>query len=100
MAGLKRRLERVEAEREAQAAQLTREALSQLSDEELEALEESLNAEARARGEQPPPNELLEKMKRWEAEATEQQRRNAEESRRRDRELLERNRALIGTRRR
>ena len=100
MAGLAKRLELIEAERKRAEAQLRREALSQLSDEELEALEESLNAEARARGEQPPPDELLEKMKRWEAEAKEQQRRNAEESRRRDRELLERNRALIRTRRR
>jgi hypothetical protein len=100
MAGLAKRLELIAAERNRAEAQLRREALSQLSDEELEALEESLNAEARARGEQPPPDELLEKMKRWEAEAKEQQRRNAEESRRRDRELLERNRALIRTRRR
>ena len=80
--------------------QLVREALSQLSDEELEALEESLDAEARARGEEPPPNEYLEQMKEWEAEAIEQQRRHAEESRSRDRELLERNHALIRTRRR
>jgi hypothetical protein len=100
MAGLKRRVELVEAEGEAGKAQLTREALSQLPDEELEALEESLLAEARAGGEQPPSNDLLEQMKRWEAEATERQRRHTEESRRRDRELLERNRALIGTRRR
>jgi hypothetical protein len=99
MAGLKRRLELVEAEREAGKAQLTREALSQLSDEDLEALEESLNAQARARGEQPPPNELLEQMKRWEAEEEERVRIRTEESRRRDRELLERNRALIRTRR-
>jgi hypothetical protein len=100
MASLKRRLERVEAERKEAEDQRIREALSQLSDEELEALEESLLAEARARGEQPPPNDLLEQMKRWEAEATERQLRYTEESRRRDCELLERNRALIGTRRR
>jgi hypothetical protein len=99
MAGLERRLELIEAERKLAKAQLSREALRHLSDEELDALEESLLAEAWARGEQPPPNELLEKMKRWEAEATERQRRHAEESRRRDRKLLERNRALIGTRR-
>jgi len=50
--------------------------LGRLSDEELEALEGSLLAEARARGEHPPPtNELLEEMKRWEAEAIEQLRR-------------------------
>jgi hypothetical protein len=97
---LERRLRLIEAERKEAEDQRIREALNQLSDEELEALEESLLAEARARGEQPPMNELLEKMKRWEAEATERQRRHTEESRRRDRELLERNRALIGTRRR
>jgi hypothetical protein len=75
MAGLDRRLELIEAERKRGEARLTREALSHLSDEELKALEEALLAEARARGEQPPPNELLEKMKRWEAETIEQQRR-------------------------
>jgi hypothetical protein len=75
MASLERRLELPEAERKRGKDQLIREALAQLSDEELEALEESLLAEARARGEQPPPNELLEKMMRWEAEAIEQQRR-------------------------
>jgi hypothetical protein len=75
MAGLDRRLELIEAERKMVEARLTREALSHLSDEELKALEEALLAEARARGEQPPPNELLEKMKRWEAETIEQQRR-------------------------
>ena len=75
MAGLNRRLESIETWRKRRGAQLVREALGRLSDEELEALEESLLAEARARGEQPPPNELLEKMKRWEAETIEQQRR-------------------------
>jgi hypothetical protein len=100
MGSLERRIEILEDVRMRGERQFVSEALSQLSDEELEALEESLLAEARARGEQPPPNELLEKMKRWEAEATERQRRHTEESRRRDRKLLERNRALIGTRRR
>jgi hypothetical protein len=100
MAGLKRRLELVEAEREAGKAQRRREALRHLSDEELDALGESLDAEARARGEEPPPNELLEKFKQWEAETVERHRRQAEESRRRDRELLERNRALIEAHRR
>ena len=100
MGSLERRLRLIEAERKRAEAQLRREALSQLSDEELDALEESLLAEARARGEEPPPDELLEELKRWEAEATERQRRHTEESRRRDRELLERNRALIRTRRR
>jgi len=83
MAGLDRRLELIEAERNMVEARLTREALSHLSDEELEALEEALLATAHVRGEQPPPNELLEKMKRWEAEAKEQQCTNAETSRRR-----------------
>jgi hypothetical protein len=68
MAGLERRLKLIEAKRKIGKAQLVREALGRLSTEELEALEESLLAEARARGEQPPPNEFLEKMKRWEAE--------------------------------
>jgi hypothetical protein len=89
MAGLNRRLELIEARRKRRADQPRREALARLSDEELEAAEESLLAEARARGEQPPPNELLEKMKRWEAETIEQQRRNAEESRRRSLQLPE-----------
>ena len=93
--GLESRLSRLEAARKQKQAQPTREALSNLSDEELDALEESLNAEARARGEEPPPNELLEQMKRWEAEQEERVRNHTEESRRRGRELLDRNRALI-----
>ncbi len=76
MGGLERRLEILEDVRMRRERQLVREALEHLSDEELEAAEESLLAEARARGEQPPPtNELLEEMKRWEAEAIERQRR-------------------------
>jgi hypothetical protein len=77
MAGLvERRLEVIETNRKKAKAQLIREALAQLSDEELEALEKKLLAEARARGEEPPPtNELLEKFKQLEIEATEQQRR-------------------------
>jgi hypothetical protein len=75
MGGLERRLKLIEARRKRRGDQPRREALARLSDEELEAAEESLLAEARARGEQPPPNELLEKMKRWEAETKEQQRR-------------------------
>jgi hypothetical protein len=75
MGGLERRLKLIEANRKRGRDQLVREALARLSDEELEAAEESLLAEARARGEQPPPNELLEKMKQWEAETIEQQRR-------------------------
>jgi hypothetical protein len=90
MGSLERRLQSLEARRKRRGDQPTREALARLSDEELEALEESLLAEARARGEQPPPtNELLEKMKRREAETIEQQRRQAEESRRRSLQLPE-----------
>jgi DNA-binding GntR family transcriptional regulator len=75
MGSLKRRVENLEAARMWGERQLVREALSQLSDEELDALEESLDAEARARGEEPQPNEYLEELKRWEAEAIERQRR-------------------------
>jgi hypothetical protein len=75
LARLERRLQGLEARRKRRGGQPRREALARLSDEELEAAEESLLAEARARGEQPPPNELLEKMERWEAETIEQQRR-------------------------
>jgi hypothetical protein len=75
MAGLERRLELIEANRKRGKDQLIREALARLSDEELEAAEESLLAEARARGEQPPPNELLERLKQLEAETIAQQRR-------------------------
>jgi hypothetical protein len=76
MAGLNRRLESIEGRRKRRGDQSRREALSNVSDAELRALEESLDAEARARGEEPPPNELLEKFKQLEIEATEQQRRN------------------------
>ena len=76
MAGLERRLELIEANRKRGKDQLIREALERLTNEELEALEEELLAEARARGEQPPPtNELLERMKQLEIETIEQQRR-------------------------
>jgi hypothetical protein len=84
MGSLERRVESLEAERKMREVELIREALGRLSDEELDALEESLDAEARARGEEPPPDELLEEIKRLEAEAKEQQRRNAEESLRQD----------------
>jgi hypothetical protein len=74
--GIGRRLKLIETNRKKGKDQLIREALAQLSNEELEAAEESLLAEARARGEQPPPtNEFLEEMKRREAETIEQQRR-------------------------
>ena len=80
MGSINRRLESLEAGRKRRGARLTREALRDLSDEELDALEESLDAEARARGEEPPPtNELLEDiledMKQLEAGVIEQQRR-------------------------
>ena len=98
--GLSRRLKRLEAVHKQEEAQLGREALTYLSDEELDALDESLDAEARARGEEPPPNELLEQMKRREAEEEERARIHTEESRRRGRELLEQNHALIEAHRR
>ncbi len=90
MGGLNRRLESIEARRKRRGAQQRREALARLSDEELEALEEALLRPTLSPGEPLPPNELIEKMKRWEAEAEEQQRRNAEESRRRPLQLAER----------
>jgi hypothetical protein len=76
MGSLERRLEFLEAERRRREDQPSREALARLSDEELRAAEESLLAEARARGERPPPtNELLERLKQLEIETIEQQRR-------------------------
>ena len=75
MAGLERRLELLEAARGRGGAQLAREALSRLSDEDLDALEEALLRPTLSPGEPLPPNELIEKMKRWEAETIEQQRR-------------------------
>jgi hypothetical protein len=95
MGSLERRVGSLEAARRSGEYHRIREALERLSNEELGAAEESLLAEARARGEQPPPNELLEKFKQWEAETVERHRRQTEESRRRGRELLERNHALI-----
>jgi hypothetical protein len=75
MAGLGRRLESLEARRKRKGSQPTREALARLSDEELEALEEALLRPTLSPGEPLPPNPFLEEMKRWEAEATERQRR-------------------------
>jgi inactivated superfamily I helicase len=76
MGSLERRLKLIEAGRKRRGDQPRREALARLSDEELEAAEESLLAEARARGEQPSPtNELLERLKQLEAETIAQQRR-------------------------
>ena len=69
MGSIERRVQSLEAARMSGERQRIREALERLSNEELEAAEESLLAEARARGEQPlPTNELLEEMKRWEAQ--------------------------------
>ena len=82
MAGLvERRLEVIETNRKKAKAQLIREALARLSDEQLSALERA--ALSLSPGEPLPPNPFIEKMKLWEAEAIEQQGRNAEESRRR-----------------
>ena len=79
MGSLERRLKRLESGTKREQTQLVREALTYLSDEELKAAEEALLEEARARGEEPSPtNELLEEMKRWEAEAIERQRAYAE----------------------
>lgn len=80
MGSLERRVESLEAARMRREARPIREGLARLSDRELEALEESLDAEARARGEHPSPTneileEILEEMKRWEAETIDQQHR-------------------------
>ena len=75
MGGLERRLESLEARRKRRGAQPRREALARLSDEELEALEEALLRPTLSPGEPLPPNELIEEMKRREAETIEQQRR-------------------------
>jgi hypothetical protein len=75
MGSLNRWLESIEARRKRRGAQQRREALARLSDEELAALEEALLRPTLSPGEPLPPNELIEKMKRWEAEAEEQQRR-------------------------
>src|SRR5215203_4773234 len=88
MGGLERRLESLEARRKRRGGQPSREALGYLSDEDLHALEEALLRPTLSPGEPLPPNPFLEKMKRWEAEAKEQQRTNAEEPQRRDRALV------------
>jgi hypothetical protein len=79
MGSLERRLESIEARRKRRGNQPGREALARLSDEELRSLEEALLRPTLSPGEPLPPNPFLEKMKRWEAESIEQQRRNAEE---------------------
>jgi len=76
MAGLKRRLELLGRHSGGrQNAAIRREILARLTDEELAALEEALLRPTLSPGEPLPPNPLLEKMKRWEAETKEQQRR-------------------------
>ena len=85
MGSLESRVGVLEAARMSTERQLVRRRLSQLSDAELEALEESLDARARATGEEPPPTnpvleEIWEEIKQWEAI---EQRRHTEESRRR-----------------
>jgi hypothetical protein len=87
MAGLNRRLELLEARRKRREDQPRREALARLSDEELEALEEALLRPTLSPGEPLPPNPFIEAMKAREAGVIEQQRRNAEESRRRSLQL-------------
>jgi hypothetical protein len=72
---LNRRLEFIEARRKRRGDQPTREALARLSDEDLDALEEALLRPTLSPGEPLPPNELIEEMKRREAETIEQQRR-------------------------
>ena len=62
MGSLKRRLELVEADRGAVEAERISAALGQLSNEELEALEARLSAEARAKGECAPRNDVLDEI--------------------------------------
>lgn len=85
MGSLERRLARLEAERRRGDAELSQEALRHLSDEDLAALEDALGAG-------PFVRELEARVAGVEAH----QRAHAEESRRRGRELLARNRALVG----
>ena len=76
MGSLNRRLESIEARRKRRGGQPTREALARLSDEALSELEEALLRPTLSPGEPLPPNELIEEMKRREAETIEQQRTN------------------------
>jgi hypothetical protein len=85
MGSLDRRLENLEARRKRGEDQPRREALAHLSDEELSALERA--ALSLSPGEPLPPNPFIEAMKAREAGVIEQQRRNAEESRRRSLQL-------------
>jgi hypothetical protein len=82
---LERRLARLEAGSTRGDAELSPDALRHLSDEDLDALEDALGAG-------PFVRELEARVGEVEAH----QRAHAEESRRRGRELLARNRALVG----
>ena len=85
MGSLERRLARLEAERRRGGAELSPEALRHLSDEELDALENAFGA-----------GHVVRELEARVAEVEAHQRARAEESRRRDRELLARNRAFVG----
>jgi hypothetical protein len=85
---LERRLARLEDGRRRGDAELSQEALRHLSDEDLAALEGALGAEHVTW----EPEEMAARV----AEVEAHQRARAEESRRWDRELLARNRALAG----
>jgi hypothetical protein len=85
---LERRLARLEDGRRRGDAELSQEALTHLSDEDLAALEGALGA-GHVTWE---PEEMAARV----AEIEAGQRARAEESRRRDRELLARNRVLAG----
>jgi hypothetical protein len=82
---LERRLARLEDGRRRGDAELSQEALRDLSDEELDALEDALGA-----------GPFVRELEARVAEVEVHQRARAEESRRRDRELLAHNRALAG----
>ena len=85
MGSLERRLARLEAGSKRGDAELSREALTHLSDEELDALEDALGG-----------GSFVRELEASVAEVEAHQRARAEESRRRDYELLTRNRALAG----
>ena len=85
MGSLEGRIARLEAERRRGDAEISREALAHLSDEELDALEAALGG-----------GSFVRELEARVAEVEAHQRARAEESRRRDCELLARNRALAG----
>jgi hypothetical protein len=99
MAGLERRLGRLERHSSSRSEEATlREFLKDLTDEELERLETTLESEGDAwPGEEAgrSAHDLKEILVK-EAEHEERVRASAEESRRRDRELVAHNRALAG----